>query len=90
MTGKDFNGKDDRMIDKKIKQNLQDLKAAISRADSQTMTDSLQELDRLASESPADIDPQLLHFLKRRSYDKALAFLSGDDDIPAGICGGSK
>lgn len=32
-------------------------------------------IDTLKKELPADIDPQLAHFLQRCSFDKALAFL---------------
>ena len=34
-----------------------------------------ERIVQLQSELPPDIDPQLDHFLKRCSYDKALAFL---------------
>lgn len=78
------------MIQGKIRQTLLRLRDAISTADSETITLALAELDRLAAEHGRELDPQLLHFLQRRSYDKALAFLAGDDDIRAGICGGKK
>ena len=34
-----------------------------------------EKIDSLQSRLPRDIDPHLDHFFKRRSYDKALAFL---------------
>jgi hypothetical protein len=34
-----------------------------------------EKIDNLASSSPKSIDPQLAHFLQRKSYDKALEFL---------------
>lgn len=34
-----------------------------------------EKINALQSGLPRDIDPQLDHFFKRRSYDKALAFL---------------
>jgi hypothetical protein len=37
-----------------------------------------ERIDRLAPALPAPVDPQLRHYLDRRSYDKALAFLSGE------------
>ncbi len=35
----------------------------------------LARLDKLASDLPADTPPELLHYLERKSYQKALAFL---------------
>ncbi len=54
-------------------------------ADAASRRDAAQHLERLQSASekieeieqqlPAAIDPQLRHYLQRRSYDKALAFI---------------
>ncbi|HXY61254.1 MAG TPA: hypothetical protein VEH26_06600 [Chthoniobacterales bacterium] len=38
------------------------------------------KIDNLASALPKPIDPQLAHFLQRKSYDKALEFLEGRGD----------
>ena len=45
-------------------------------------------LDGYVERNRASLHPQLAHFLERRSYTKALLFLGGDSDIPAGSCGG--
>ena len=34
-----------------------------------------EKIDNLAARLPKPIDPQLAHFLQRKSYDKALEFL---------------
>jgi hypothetical protein len=34
-----------------------------------------EKIDKLEAALPRPIDPQLAHYLKRRSYDKALEFL---------------
>jgi hypothetical protein len=39
-----------------------------------------EKIDNLASALPKPIDPQLAHFLQRKSYDKALAVLEGRGD----------
>ena len=39
-----------------------------------------EKIDRLQAALPHPIDPQLAHYLKRHSYDKALEFLEGRDD----------
>lgn len=36
-----------------------------------------ENIDNLAAALPKPIDPQLAHFLQRKSYDKALEFLEG-------------
>jgi len=39
-------------------------------------------IESLAAALPQPIPPRLAHFLDRRSYDKALDFLEGRDDLP--------
>jgi len=36
-----------------------------------------EKIDKLQAALPRGIDPQLAHYLKRHSYDKALEFLEG-------------
>jgi hypothetical protein len=36
-----------------------------------------EKIDNLAAALPEPINPQLAHFLQRKSYDKALEFLEG-------------
>jgi hypothetical protein len=36
-----------------------------------------ERIERLSAALPSPVDPQLRHYLERRSYDKALEFLSG-------------
>lgn len=45
-------------------------------------------LDTLARELPPQSDPQLLHYLHKKSYEKARLFLQGRDaENAAGNCG---
>jgi hypothetical protein len=39
-----------------------------------------EKIDKLQAALPRPINPQLAHYLQRRSYDKALEFLEGRDD----------
>jgi hypothetical protein len=39
-----------------------------------------EKIEKLQAALPHPIDPQLAHYLQRRSYDKALEFLEGRDD----------
>jgi hypothetical protein len=52
-----------------------------SRRDEQAHMTRLQaiseRIDKLAAALPRPINPQLAHYLQRRSYDKALEFLEG-------------
>jgi hypothetical protein len=36
-----------------------------------------EKIDKLAAAVPGPLDPQLAHYLQRRSYEKALEFLEG-------------
>ena len=36
-----------------------------------------EKIDKLQAALPRPVDPQLAHYLQRRSYDKALEFLEG-------------
>jgi hypothetical protein len=36
-----------------------------------------EKIDKLAAALPRPIDPQLAHYLQRKSYDKALEFIEG-------------
>jgi len=45
-------------------------------------------IDELAEKLPPDADPQLRHFLQRKSYEKARLFLEGQaGEIVKGRCG---
>jgi hypothetical protein len=39
-----------------------------------------EKIEKLQAALPRPVDPQLAHYLQRRSYDKALEFLEGRDD----------
>jgi len=39
-----------------------------------------EKIEKLEAVLPKPIDPQLAHFLQRKSYDKALEFLESDRD----------
>ena len=43
---------------------------------SSTLIEILQELDQIKSEYKDELDPQMLHYLERRSYEKAYAYLN--------------
>lgn len=74
-------------MEAEIKQSLIALLDGIKRADGTIIAEEMARLDNLAARGRAGLHPQLLHFLERRSYGKALVFLEGDTP-PPGVCGG--
>ncbi|PYK31736.1 MAG: hypothetical protein DME57_02670 [Verrucomicrobia bacterium] len=40
-----------------------------------------EKIDNLAAALPKPVDPQLAHFLQRKSYDKALEFLEHQNNV---------
>jgi hypothetical protein len=75
-------------MEERIKESLMALMDGIKRADADVIEKRMALLDRYLAEGRGSLHPQLVHFLERRSYPKALMFLGGESDIPAGSCGG--
>lgn len=73
-----------------LKGALVALQKAISEANSEIVKSSLVEIERIRVDERKELHAQLKHYLKNRSYQKALMFLNGEADIPAGRCGGGK
>ena len=51
----------------------------------EALVEALKRLDEIAKST--DLPKQLVHFLQKRSYEKALLYLQGSAKIPKGICG---
>jgi len=62
--------------------------SGIRRSDGEAIQREMGRLEGYLEEGRATLHPQLVHFLERRSYPKALQFLGGETDIPVGSCGG--
>jgi hypothetical protein len=77
-------------MESEIKASLIALLSGIKSADGKMISAATTHLDGIVERCRTGLHPQLVHFLERRSYDKALMFLGGATDIPAGICGGGK
>ena len=69
------------MAESQIKDALIALLSGITRADAPTINREMGVIEGLTEKHRAELHPQLVHFLERRSYAKALAFLGGD--VPA-------
>jgi hypothetical protein len=75
-------------MEEHIKESLILLMDGIKRADGAVIAAQMAALDGWAARGRGQLHPQLLHFLERRSYPKALMFLGGESAIPVGVCGG--
>lgn len=73
-------------MENEIRESLLALHAAIPRTDGAAILAQTARLDELLARHRADLHPQLAHFLERRSYAKALAWLGGETPA-AGACG---
>lgn len=75
-------------METQIKESLMLLLDGIKRSDGQVIAEQMAWLDSTLEQGQGALHPQLVHFLGRRSYAKALMFLGGESDIPVGACGG--
>jgi hypothetical protein len=75
-------------MEAQIKDALISLLDAIKVADGHRVAAEMGKLDEYLERGRAGLHPQLAHFLQNRSYAKALMFLTGDTNIPVGVCGG--
>ena len=76
------------MTESKIKSSLTALLDGIAQSSGDVIAKEMASLDELLNKHRGELHPQLVHFLERRSYAKAVMFLGGESDIPVGICGG--
>jgi len=75
------------MIRERLKETLSSLQQGIKNSDAVAINGSLRTLDELVGLHRSVLDPQLVHYLSRRSYEKAQMYLEAKDGIPKGICG---
>lgn len=75
-------------METEIKAALIALLDGIKNANAPVIAKEMARLDEFAAAGRLTLHPQLLHFLERRSYAKAVMFLGGESDIPVGLCGG--
>lgn len=76
------------LMESEIKSSLITFLNAIKVSNGEVIAQEMERLDGYLAQGRASLHPQLVHFLEKRSYAKALMFLGGESDIPVGICGG--
>ena len=79
--------------EQQILDTLLELESAVARMKTETPKPSLlpifSRLDALSQALPPGADPLLLHYLRKKSYEKARLFLQGrDSENAAGNCHG--
>ena len=75
-------------METQIKDSLITLLDAIKASNAEVVAAEMAKLDGFLEQGHGSLHPQLIHFLEKRSYAKAVMFLGGESDIPVGICGG--
>jgi hypothetical protein len=75
-------------MESQIKESLIALMEGIKRNEGPVIAREMASLDGFLERGKGSLHPQLVHFLERRSYPKALMFLGGESNIPVGSCGG--
>jgi hypothetical protein len=60
---------------KTIVEQLEVILGRTGKAGGSAIQDALRHLDQIALERKDELDPHLLHFLQKRSYQKAMDFL---------------
>ncbi len=76
------------MVKNELKEGLVALERAIESGDPMGIRRCMVFLDEVVREHSHELGSQLAHYLRNRSYAKALAHLGGEADIPKGHCGG--
>jgi hypothetical protein len=64
-----------------LKASLIALLDGIKRSDGPIVTQEMERLDNYLLTSRGELHPQLAHFLERRSYAKALAYLEAESAV---------
>ena len=75
-------------LEAEIKASLMALLTGIKSSHGEAIASEMAKLDDFLEAGRNTLHPQLVHFLEKRSYTKAVMFLGGESDIPVGICGG--
>ena len=65
------------MVEDELKAVLRRMIGAIERSESQDISDSLSTIDGILRSRKNELDVLLVHYLSRRSYEKALRYLEG-------------
>ena len=65
------------MLEDELKAVLRGMIGAIERSEGQDISDSLSTIDGILRSRKNELDVLLVHYLSRRSYEKALRYIEG-------------
>ena len=66
-------------FEQQVKIALAEFENGLSAGQSECVGQALSKLNQYLESAPSDAHPQLIHFLKKRSYQKAIQWLNGED-----------
>lgn len=66
-------------FEQQVKAALEEFERGLSSGQSGMVGPALSKLNQYSETAPSDTHPQLIHYLKKRSYQKAIQWLNGED-----------
>ena len=66
-------------FEQQVKAALAEFEKGLSSGQSEMVGQALSKLNQYSETAPSDTHPQLIHYLKKRSYQKAIQWLNGED-----------
>ena len=77
----------DSTLEQRVAGALIDLVEVMTSPDTSRMVASMEKLDAIVASDDGQLHPRVKHFLERRSYAKALAWMQGNSpSAPSGAC----
>jgi len=71
-------------MEAEIKEALIGILDGIKQSDTQRVSDGMVRIETCLQSARTRLHPQLIHFLERRSYAKALEFIGGSEGVSHG------
>lgn len=65
------------MLNKEVEELLKIVVESVKNVDKNELINAIKQLDLLVGDRADELDDRLIHFLQRRSYQKALEFIRG-------------
>lgn len=62
-----------------LKNTLEEFQSVLDSGAKENLSEILQRIQQLTEATPPDTHPQLVHYLQKRSYQKAIQWLNGED-----------
>ncbi len=66
-------------FESELKSALVDFQSKVENGEAANLGAALEKVMQLSQSIPEGVHPQLIHYLQRRSYNKAIQWLNGED-----------